>query len=139
MRVLFLTGSGLSADSGLPTFRGAGGLYEGMRAEEFLSARGYARHPEAVEQWLDTLRAAAAAAAPNAAHSCLGRAHEIALTGPRADAPSRCAECGARLRSDVVLFGELAPAYAQPYRASYAPAAPVGILNVPVARCRNGM
>src|SRR5687767_11505584 len=71
MRVLVLSGSGLSADSGLPTFRGAGGLYEGTSAEDFLSAATYARDPEAVEAWLDTLRAASDGAAPNAAHAGL--------------------------------------------------------------------
>ena len=55
MRVLVVSGSGLSADSGLPTFRGAGGLYEGMPAERFLSAATYARDPDAIEAWLDTL------------------------------------------------------------------------------------
>ncbi len=68
MRVVVLSGSGLSADSGLPTFRGAGGLYEGMPAEELLSAATYARDPEAVEGWLDALRAAGDGARPNAAH-----------------------------------------------------------------------
>lgn len=155
MRVLVLSGSGLSADSGLPTFRGAGGLYQGMAAEELLSAEGYARHPEVVEAWLEQLRSAAAAAAPNRAHvalaeyqaghpdvllftqnvdtlleragarevvhlhgrldqlRCLGHAHVLPLpSGGWADAPARCPRCGARLRSDVVLFGEAAPQYA---------------------------
>lgn len=70
MRVLALSGSGLSADSGLPTFRGAGGLYGCLRAEEFLSADGYARDSEAVVAWLDRLRAAAAAE-PSRAHVAL--------------------------------------------------------------------
>ena len=69
--VLFLTGSGLSADSGLPTFRGAGGLYEGLSAEAFLSAGYYRRDPEAVEAWLDGLREREAASPPNAAHVAL--------------------------------------------------------------------
>lgn len=71
MRVLVVSGSGLSADSGLPTFRGAGGLYEGMPAEQFLSAATYARDPDAVEAWLDSLRSAHDAAEPNAAHAGL--------------------------------------------------------------------
>lgn len=68
MRVIVLTGSGLSADSGLPTFRGAGGLYDGVPAERLLSADGYRRDPEAIERWLDRLRVAADRAEPNAAH-----------------------------------------------------------------------
>ena len=47
MQVLVVSGSGLSADSGLPTFRGAGGLYEGVPTEEFLSAAACARSPGA--------------------------------------------------------------------------------------------
>lgn len=68
MKVFVLTGSGLSADSGLPTFRGAGGLYAGIAAEDFLSAASYARDPDAIERWLDVLRSASNAAVPNAAH-----------------------------------------------------------------------
>lgn len=71
MRVVVISGRGLSADSGLPTFRGAGGLYVGMAAETFLSAATYARDPDAVEAWLDHLRHAANAAAPNPAHAGL--------------------------------------------------------------------
>jgi NAD-dependent deacetylase len=71
MRVLFLSGSGLSADSGLPTFRGAGGLYQGISAERFLSADGYARDPDAVEAWLEELRVAERAALPNRGHAAL--------------------------------------------------------------------
>jgi NAD-dependent deacetylase len=158
MRVLFLTGSGLSADSGLPTFRGAGGLYEDLPAETFLSATTYARDPDAVEAWLDQLRTTVAAAKPNPAHlaladyqrrypdvvlctqnvdtlleragaphvthlhgrldqlRCLGHAHPLALgNAARAAAPKRCPRCVSRLRSDVVLFEEPAPAYAVPY------------------------
>ena len=68
MRVIVLSGSGLSADSGLPTFRGAGGLYDGVPAERLLSAEGYRRDPESIERWLDRLREAANRAEPNAAH-----------------------------------------------------------------------
>ena len=153
--MIVLSGSGLSAESGLPTFRGEGGLYDGVPAEALLSAEGYARRPVAVEGWIERLRAAAAAAQPNHAHvtladyqrrhpdtalltqnvdtlleragasdvvhlhgrldrlRCLGHAHPLPLpTGSRADAPERCPRCGSRLRSDVVLFGEAAPAYA---------------------------
>jgi NAD-dependent deacetylase len=160
MRVLFLTGSGLSADSGLPTFRGAGGLYQGIAAEEFLSAASYARDPDSIEAWLDQLRLAVVAASPNAAHvaladyqrryadsllftqnvdtlleragasevihlhgrldrlRCMGHAHTIAIGDEgRAALHARCTQCGSRLRSDVVLFGEQAPAYRVLYRA----------------------
>ena len=51
-RALFITGAGISADSGLPTYRGVGGLYdseltaEGLRIEEALSGEVFALHPE---------------------------------------------------------------------------------------------
>jgi NAD-dependent deacetylase len=44
-RVVFLTGAGLSADSGIPTYRGDGGFYAGMRAEELMSPANLARDP----------------------------------------------------------------------------------------------
>lgn len=59
MRVICLSGAGLSADSGLLTFRGADGLYArmgGLSAEQFLSASSYARDPEAVERWREERR-----------------------------------------------------------------------------------
>jgi NAD-dependent deacetylase len=68
MRALFLSGSGLSAESGIPTFRGANGLYGEMNAEELLSATHYATDPASIEEWLDKLRAIVNRAAPNAAH-----------------------------------------------------------------------
>ena len=73
MRVLFLSGSGLSAESGIPTFRGADGLYAGMNAEEFLSAEHYAKDPASIEEWLDQLRATGNRATPNAAHRALAK------------------------------------------------------------------
>jgi NAD-dependent deacetylase len=71
MRVLFLSGSGLSAESGIPTFRAVDGLYNGINAEEFLSGSRYAQDPDAVEEWLDGLRETVNRAAPNAAHHAL--------------------------------------------------------------------
>lgn len=73
MRVLFLSGSGLSAESGIPTFRGADGLYAGMNAEEFLSAAHYAKDPDSIEEWLDQLRETVNRATPNAAHRALAQ------------------------------------------------------------------
>src|SRR5688572_21850747 len=64
MRGFFLSG-------GLPTFRGAGGLYQGVAAHQFLSARGHARGPDAVEAWLERLRIAVGVAVPNRAHVAL--------------------------------------------------------------------
>jgi NAD-dependent deacetylase len=71
MRVLFLSGSGLSAESGIATFRGPGGIYSGMNAEEFLSAEHYSRDPESVETWLAQMRDTVSRAVPNTAHKAL--------------------------------------------------------------------
>jgi NAD-dependent deacetylase len=71
--VFVLTGSGISAESGLPTFRGAGGLWRTHRVEELASAEGFARDPELVWTWYNERKAAHQNAAPNAGHVALAR------------------------------------------------------------------
>jgi NAD-dependent deacetylase len=66
-----LTGSGISAESGLPTFRGAGGLWNTHRVEELASPEGFARNPQLVWSWYNERRAAHRAATPSAAHRAL--------------------------------------------------------------------
>jgi NAD-dependent deacetylase len=70
-RVLVLTGAGISAESGLATFRGAGGLWEGHPVEQVASPAGFAADPELVWRFYSLRRRDAAAAAPNAAHRAL--------------------------------------------------------------------
>ena len=70
-RVFVLTGAGVSAESGLATFRGAGGLWEGHRVEDVASPHAWARDPELVWRFYSMRRKAAAAALPNAAHLAL--------------------------------------------------------------------
>lgn len=70
-RVFVLTGAGVSAESGLATFRGAGGLWEGHRVEEVASPHAWARDPELVWRFYGFRRQAAAAAEPNPAHLAL--------------------------------------------------------------------
>lgn len=67
-RVVFLTGAGLSADSGIPTYRGADGLYCGMRAEELMTPENLERDPATVHAFCDDRRIALGDAEPNAAH-----------------------------------------------------------------------
>jgi NAD-dependent deacetylase len=50
-RVVFFTGAGLGAESGIPTFRREDGLWKGFRAEELASPSGFARDPERVWEW----------------------------------------------------------------------------------------
>jgi len=72
-RVVFLTGAGLSADSGVPTFRGEEGFYNGIRAEDLLSFRTMRRSPEVIQRFIDNMRAKMGAAKPNAAHMMIAR------------------------------------------------------------------
>jgi len=70
-RVLALTGSGISAESGLPTFRGAGGLWRDRRVEELASPEGFAADPALVWTWYNQRLAAHRRALPNAGHYAL--------------------------------------------------------------------
>jgi NAD-dependent deacetylase len=67
-RVLVVTGAGVSAESGIPTFRGAGGLWEGYRAEELATPGAFARDPETVWRWYRWRRGICLEAEPNPAH-----------------------------------------------------------------------
>lgn len=71
--VVVLSGAGLSADSGLPTFRGAGGLWEGQRVEDVATPEAWARDPARVWRFYQLRRAALREARPNAAHVALAR------------------------------------------------------------------
>jgi len=70
-RIVVLSGSGISAESGLPTFRDANGLWRDRDWREFASPEGWRRHPELVLEFYNERRAAAAQARPNAAHRAL--------------------------------------------------------------------
>jgi NAD-dependent deacetylase len=71
--IVVLTGAGISAESGLPTFRGADGLWMGWRREEVGTPEAFARQPEVVQRFYDLRRRQllAPAIAPNAAHLAL--------------------------------------------------------------------
>ncbi|WGF89363.1 NAD-dependent deacylase [Marinivivus vitaminiproducens] len=73
--VLVLTGAGISAESGLPSFRGADGLWEGWRLEEVATPEAFARQPETVQRFYNERRRSllAASVAPNPAHLALAR------------------------------------------------------------------
>lgn len=72
-RIVVLTGAGLSAESGVPTFRGVDGLWEGHRIEEVASPDAFKRTPEVVHRFYNLRRAALATVKPNAAHESLVR------------------------------------------------------------------
>jgi NAD-dependent deacetylase len=156
--VLFITGAGISADSGLPTYRGIGGLYEeaetpeGIPIEEALSGEMMRINPAITWKYIHQIEASARGASFNRAHAILAEAerrfdrvwvltqnvdglhrkagstnvidihgdvHDILCTecdyrtivedySNLAPLPL-CPACGAPLRPDVVLFGELLP------------------------------
>jgi NAD-dependent deacetylase len=87
--VCVLTGAGISAESGLPTFRGAGGLWRTHRVEDLASPEGFARDPRLVWSWYNERRAAHQAVRPNAGHVALaeleGRIADFTLVTQNVD------------------------------------------------------
>ena len=121
--VLALTGSGISAESGLPTFRGTGGLWRTHRVEELASPEGFARDPVLVWTWYNERLAAHRRARPNPGHYALARletmTREFTLATQNVDSlhlragsanlvelhgnlrEARCDRCGARRPLDA--------------------------------------
>ena len=121
--IVILTGAGISAESGIDTFRDAGGLWENHRIEDVATPEAFARNPALVQGFYDTRRAALATVEPNAAHRSLARLeaewpHELLLVTQNVDdlherggvqetlhmhgelLSALCGACGARLRWD---------------------------------------
>ena len=81
-RVACMTGAGVSAESGVPTFRGTGGLWEGMRAEDIATPEAFASDPEAVWRFYLARRRGLLDIKPNPAHYALA---ELERSCPRFD------------------------------------------------------
>lgn len=77
--IVILTGAGISAESGLGTFRDEGGLWAQHRIEDVATPEGFARDPELVHRFYNARRAQAADAKPNAAHMALARLEQELL------------------------------------------------------------
>ncbi len=75
--VAVLTGAGISAESGIPTFRGPGGLWRTYRAEDLATPQAFARDPRLSWQWYDWRRAIIATAQPNAGHAALAELERL--------------------------------------------------------------
>ena len=71
--IVVLTGAGVSAESGVPTFRGIDGLWKSFRSEDLATPEAFARDPRLVWEWYSWRRERIAACAPNAAHLALAR------------------------------------------------------------------
>lgn len=69
--ITVLTGAGISADSGIPTFRGEDGLWRNFRAEDLATPEAFARDPRLVWEWYGWRRGLIASKAPNAGHHAL--------------------------------------------------------------------
>lgn len=153
-RVLVLTGAGVSAESGVPTFRGGGqtAVWKGMSFDVISSARMLERDLPAVWEWFDYRRGVLGHLKPNPAHVALAswqnrfpdftlvtqnidglhqaagsenvtelhgnvwRARCVSCSARRdlretngLERPPVCHECGAAMRPDVILFGEMLP------------------------------
>ena len=87
--IVVLTGAGISAESGVPTFRGDGGLWRTYRAEDLATPEAFARDPRLVWEWYDWRRQKIAPAKPNLGHYALvtleKRAPELTLITQNVD------------------------------------------------------
>ncbi len=90
MKIVILTGAGISAESGLGTFRDKGGIWTRYDMAEVATPEGFARDPDKVHAFYNARRENARDARPNAAHEALGRltragAHEVTLVTQNID------------------------------------------------------
>ncbi|MET1078058.1 MAG: NAD-dependent deacylase [Pseudomonas sp.] len=119
-RILVITGAGLSADSGLPTYRGLGGLYnavtqEGLPIEEALSGPMLRRDPALCWKYLAELGRACLGAQPNAGHHAIARLQQgkpqCWVLTQNIDGYHRAA--GSAAERLIEIHGELSPLYCQ--------------------------
>src|SRR3954463_9520547 len=89
VRVLVLTGAGVSAESGIPTFRGKGGYWRNLDATKLATPEAFARDPQLVWDWYRERRERIRNARPNAAHEAMaqlaGRTDEFLLVTQNVD------------------------------------------------------
>jgi NAD-dependent deacetylase len=72
-RIVILTGAGLSAESGIATFRDKGGIWSSVRIEDVATPEAFVRNPARVHEFYNTRRRAGAGLRPNAAHLALAK------------------------------------------------------------------
>lgn len=122
--IVILTGAGISAESGLGTFRDEGGLWAQHKIEDAATPEGFARDPELVQRFYNMRRAEAVKAVPNAAHRALAAleaVHDVLIVTQNVDglheaagsknvlhmhgslARAMCATCQARWDAPLVM------------------------------------
>lgn len=79
--IVILTGAGISAESGIRTFRDTGGLWENQSIEDVATPEGFARNPDLVHRFYNERRAALETVAPNPAHIALAKLEKALLAG----------------------------------------------------------
>jgi len=84
-RIVVFTGAGVSADSGIPTFRGAGGLWRNFRSEDLATPQAFSRDPALVWEWYEWRRGLVRAAEPNAAHRAIAELDRAAVVTQNVD------------------------------------------------------
>lgn len=83
--VVAFTGAGISADSGIPTFRGPDGLWRNFRAEDLATPEAFRRDPSLVWEWYEWRRGIIRAARPNAAHEAIARLRDAVVVTQNVD------------------------------------------------------
>jgi len=76
-RVVVSTGAGVSAESGVPTFRGEGGIWNKMRPEELASVDGFMKNPKLVWEWYQHRRAIMNDVGPNPGHHAIAELENL--------------------------------------------------------------
>ncbi|GAB3930686.1 SIR2 family NAD-dependent protein deacylase [Mucilaginibacter myungsuensis] len=87
-RIVVLTGAGISAESGLKTFRDSDGLWEGYNIEDVATPQAWARNPAMVQQFYNERRKSVLEAKPNAAHLALAgleKAYDVTIVTQNID------------------------------------------------------
>lgn len=129
--IVVLTGAGVSAESGIPTFRGPGGLWRERKPEQLASPEGFAKDPRLVWEWYDWRRTVIKDVQPNPAHFAIAelerRAPRFSLVTQNVDGLHdragsrnvlklhgdiwmvRCVKCGREARDERAPMPELPP------------------------------
>ena len=121
-KIVILTGAGISAESGLGTFRDEGGLWSQHRIEDVATPDGFARDPELVHRFYSARRQQAAEAQPNAAHLALAQleqrwAGEVVIVTQNVDGLHEAAGARNVLHMHGTLGGALCAACAHQWQA----------------------